>query len=139
MNATRFVTPIAVILLLWNLIGVAAFAMQYSADLDTLALTDPTTAHAFAMMPVWVWVAYAIAVGAGMVGAILLFMRKAGAATLFLASMIAVVIQFAYMFLGTDLLAVKGASSATFPAFIITVAILQWLYARFLVVRSMLR
>ncbi|MBV2147870.1 sugar transporter [Sphingobium sp. AS12] len=139
MNTPRYFTIIAIILLLWNLMGLAAFAMQYTADLTELAKTDPTTAQAFAAMPPWVWIAYAIAVGAGTLGAIALLMKKAAAASLFLISVIAVIVQFGYTFLGTDLLAVKGAVVIAFPAFIVVIAIVQLLYARNLVGKGVLR
>jgi hypothetical protein len=138
MNTPRYFTIIAIILLLWNLMGVAAFVMQYTADLAELAKTDPTTAQAFAAMPVWVWVVYAIAVGAGTLGAIALMMKKAVAASLFLMSVIAVIVQFGYTFLGTDLLAVKGPAVVAFPAFIVVMAIVQLLYARNLVGKGVL-
>lgn len=139
MNIPRYFTIIAIILLLWNLMGLAAFVMQYTADLTELAKSDPTTAQAFATMPSWVWIAYAIAVGAGTLGAILLLMKKAAAATLFLISLIAVIVQFGYTFLGTGLLAVKGPSVLAFPAFIVVMAIVQLLYARNLVGKGVLR
>lgn len=139
MKSPRFFVTIGILLLLWNLMGVAAFVMQYTADLTVLARTDPTTAKAFAAMPGWVWGAYGVAVGAGTLGAMLLLMKKAVAATLFLVSLIAVIVQFGYTFLGTDLLAIKGATSAAFPALIIIVAIVQLLYARSLVARGVLR
>lgn len=139
MKSPRFFVTIGILLLLWNLMGVAAFVMQYTADLIVLARTDPTTAQAFAAMPGWVWGAYGVAVGAGTLGAVLLLMKKAVAATLFLISLIAVIVQFGYTFLGTDLLAIKGATSAAFPALIIIVAIVQLLYARSLVARGVLR
>jgi hypothetical protein len=139
MNMPRYFTVIAIILLLWNLMGLAAFAMQYTADLTELAKTDPTTAQAFASMPVWVWVVYAIAVGAGTLGAIALLMKKAVAASLFLMSVIAVIVQFGYTFLGTDLLAVKGPAAMAFPAFIVVMAIVQLLYTRNLVGKGVLR
>lgn len=139
MKSPRFFVTIGILLLLWNLMGVAAFIMQYTADLTVLARTDPTTAQAFAAMPGWVWGAYGVAVGAGTLGAMLLLMKKAVAATLFLVSLIAVIVQFGYTFLGTDLLAIKGATSAAFPALIIIVAIVQLLYARSLVARGVLR
>src|SRR3546814_13564138 len=56
--------------------------MQYTADLDQLAKTDPYTARIFAAMPGWAWTAYALAVGGGTLGAILLLLRKAAAAPL---------------------------------------------------------
>lgn len=139
MKSPRFFVTIGILLLLWNLMGVAAFVMQYTADLTVLARTDPTTAQAFAAMPGWVWGAYGVAVGAGTLGAMLLLMKKAVAATLFLVSLIAVIVQFGYTFLGTDLLAIKGATSAALPALIIIVAIVQLLHARSLVARGVLR
>lgn len=139
MNMPRYFIVIAIVLLLWNLMGLAAFAMQYTADLTELAKSDPVTAQAFAAMPAWVWIAYAIAVGAGTLGAVLLLMKKAAAASLFLLSLIAVVVQFGYTFLGTDLLALKGPSVIAFPAFIMVMAVVQLLYARHLVGKAMLR
>lgn len=51
----------------------------------------------------------------------------------------AVLVQFGYAFLGTDLLALKGPSSAIFPAIIVLLAIAQWIYARWLRRRGALR
>lgn len=138
MRVTRSFIVIGVILLLWNLMGLAAFVMQYTADLGELAKTDPLTAKAFANMPRWAWAVYLIGVGAGTLGAIALLLRKAVAAPLFLLSLIAVVIQFGYTFLGTDLLAVKGWTTAIFPAVIIAIAVVQWLYARSMVARRVI-
>ncbi|MDI1296772.1 MAG: sugar transporter [bacterium] len=139
MQTSRFFVVIAIVLLLWNLIGIAAFFIQYTADLAELAKTDPTTAQAFATMPGWAWLVYAVAVGAGTLGAIALLLRKALAASLFLLSLIAVLIQFGYTFLGTNLLAIKGASAAIFPAFIILIAIGQLLHTRAMVAKGVLR
>src|SRR3546814_6328750 len=110
--------------------------MQYTADLDQLAKTDPYTARIFAAMPGWAWTAYALAVGGGTLGAILLMLRKAAAAPLFLLSVIAVIAQFGYSFIGTDLMAVKGATAAIFPAAILVVALFQWQYDRGLIAKG---
>jgi hypothetical protein len=140
MSAPRSMLIIGIILLLWNLMGVMAFVMQYMIDLDQLAKTDPATAQAFAMMPVWLWVVYAVAVGAGTLGAILLLMKKAAAATLFLVSLIAVLVQFGYTLGATDLVAQKGlVVAAGFPAFIVVVAVVQLVYARSMVAKGALR
>jgi len=138
MTAPRSVSAIGIILLLWNMIGVGAFIMQYSADLNQLAKNDPYTARIFAQMPGWAWAAYGVAVGAGTLGAILLLLRKAAAAPVFLLSIIAVIAQFGYSFLGTDLLPVKGATAAIFPAVILAIALFQWHYARSLTARGVL-
>jgi len=92
------------------------------------------------MMPVWLWVVYAVAVGAGTLGAILLLMKKAAAATLFLVSLIAVLVQFGYTLGATDLVAQKGlVVAAGFPAFIVVVAVVQLVYARSMVAKGALR
>ncbi|WP_088182086.1 sugar transporter [Sphingobium sp. Z007] len=140
MATLRSVTIIGVILLLWGLIGIAAFTFQYSMDLDALARTDPAGARAFALMPAWVWTVYAIAVATGMLGAIALLRRKATAAFLFLISLVCVIVQFGFTFLGTELMADKGwAVAIPFPAFVIAVALFEWLYARSLVGKGALR
>lgn len=139
MTASRSFAIIAFVLLIWNLIGVAAFITQYSADLSKLAQTDPYTARIFMEMPAWAWIAYAVAVGAGTLGAILLLFRKAAAVWLFLLSVIAVILQFGHSFLGTDMLAVKGLSTVIFPAFILIIAVGQLLYARRLAAKGVLR
>ena len=74
MRAPASFVIIAVILLLWNLMGVAAFVMQYGADLGELAKTDPDTARAFAQMPGWAWAVYAVAV----LGVLHFFWMRAG-------------------------------------------------------------
>ncbi|MES2173610.1 MAG: sugar transporter [Pseudomonadota bacterium] len=140
MATSRSVTIIGIILLLWGLIGIAAFTLQYSMDLDALARTDPAGARAFALMPAWVWIVYAIAVATGTLGAIALLLRKAIASFLFLISLVCVIVQFGFTFLGTDLLADKGwAVAIPFPAFVIAVAVFEWLYARSLVAKGVLR
>lgn len=136
----RSVRVISVILLLWNLMGLAAFVMQYRMDPGELARTDPDMARAFSEMPGWVWIAYALAVSAGTVGAILLVRRKAGAVVLFLLSLIGVLVQFGYTLGATDLIARKGvAAAAGFPAIIILIAVGQFAYARALHARGLLR
>ncbi|WP_150290970.1 sugar transporter [Sphingobium estronivorans] len=138
MTAPRSFWGIGIVLLFWNMMGVGAFIMQYSADLSQLAKTDPYTAGIFAAMPGWAWTAYAVAVGAGTLGAILLLLRKRAAVPLFLLSIVSVIVQFGYSFIHTDLLVVKGVTAAIFPAVILIVALFQWRYARNLTVRGLL-
>ena len=128
MKASNTIIPIA--FLIWNLIGVAALGTQWNMDLDELAMQDPYQAEMFAQMPTWAWAAYAIAVSSGFIGALLLVFGKKLCIAFFLLSLTAVLVQFGYAFLMTDLLAVKGVMAAAFPAVIIVLAIVQYLYAR---------
>jgi len=121
---------IAIVLLLWNLIGDAAYLMQVTADLDELARTDPMTADAFRAMPDWIWSAYAIAVWVGTAGAIALLLRRKIAWVLFAISLAGVIVQFGWTFTATDIIAVKGAGTVVFPLIIAGIALAATLYAR---------
>ncbi|HEX8302765.1 hypothetical protein [Sphingomonas sp.] len=122
------------VLVLWGLAGCAAFAMHvmHGPAMDPAA-TDWDRAY-FAALPAWFGWDYAVAVGAALLGSIAMLARSRWAMTLYIVSLIAVVIQFGYVFFATDLLAHKGAAATVpFPAFIIAMAVMQvWLagYAR---------
>ena len=140
MSTSRSVTIVGIILLLWGFIGIAAFTAQYTIDLTEFAKTDPAGARAFAAMPAWVWVVYAIAVATGTLGSIALLLRKSVASFLYLVSLVCVMVQFGFTFLDTDLIADKGWLVATaFPLFIFAVALFELLYARSLVAKGVLR
>ena len=130
---------VGVLALLWNLMGDAAYLMQVTADLPQLARTDAYQANLFAQMPGWAWAAYAIAVWGGTVATIALLMRRRFAVPLYAVSLIAVLVQFGHSFLGTDLLAVRGAGTALFPAMIVIIALALLLYARRMAKRGVLR
>lgn len=121
---------IATVILLWNLMGDAAYLMQVNADLDEMAKVDPVTAAAFDSMPAWAWGAYALAVWGGTLGAILLLLRREIAWVFFALSLVGVIAQFGWTFLGFGLIAAKGWSTAVFPAVIFAIALASLLYAR---------
>jgi len=121
---------IAIVLLLWNLIGDAAYLTQVTADLDKMAATDPSTADAFRAMPKWAWAAYAIAVWVGTAGAVALLIRSPFAAPLFAVSLAGVIVQFGWTFLGYGLIAKTDASTVIFPLVIAAITLFSMLYAR---------
>lgn len=123
-------TVLAVLLVLWGLAGCASFYVHvaYGPDIDPNA-TDWDRAY-FAALPGWLNIVYAAAVGAGLLGSIALLLRSKLAQPLYLVSLIAVVIQFGYIFLATDLAAHKGPATAyPFPALIFVIAIFQLWFA----------
>ncbi|WP_336964134.1 sugar transporter [Sphingobium aquiterrae] len=124
---------------LWNMMGDVAYLMQVTMDLGALAKTDPYTARTFASMPAWAWSAYAIAVWGATLATVLMLLRRAIAVPLYALSLLAIIVQFSYSFLGTDLLAMKGWAAALFPALILVLGIAQFLYARAMVVKGVLR
>lgn len=122
------IRPVAILILLWNLAGVASFAMQATADPATLG--DPATARAFATMPAWAWTAYAVAVFSGLAGAVALLMRRRVSWILFTVSAVAVIVQFSWTVFGFGLLSYKGPDALIFPALILIIAVASALYAR---------
>lgn len=120
------------VLILWGLAGCAAFYMhvKYGPAMDPAA-TDWDRAY-FAALPAWFSWDYAVAVGAGLLGSIALLAPSRHAALLYIVSLIAVLIQFGYVFVATDLLAHKGAAATVpFPAFIVAMAVFQIWIARY--------
>lgn len=130
MKASPFFPVFGIVLLSWNVVGITAFVLSYWNDL--------TAASTLLPIPGWTAAGYGVAVIAAMVGAALLLMRKSAATTMFLVSLIAVIVQLGYTLLGTDLVATKGVGVVIFTDFIITAAILQLLYARPLVAKGIL-
>ncbi|HEY0624064.1 hypothetical protein [Sphingomonas sp.] len=130
---------VGVILLLWGLAGCWAFYMH--ATLGPAANPDATDWDRayFAALPGWFAIDFAVAVGAGLLGTIALLLRSKWAVALYWISLIAVVIQFGWMFLATDVIAVKGVSSIFFPAFIFVMALLQLWLSRLAKKRGWLR
>jgi hypothetical protein len=86
--------------LLFMGLGVVSFMMHIFADPSTMTIEQRT---AFLAEPIWVKVAYGIAVFAGFVGAVLLVMRKRLAEWALLVSLIAVLIWLAGLLLVTPL------------------------------------
>jgi len=125
-----FIILVAV-LILWGLAGCAAFYahVAYGPAIDPKA-TDWDRAY-FAALPGWFVWDYAVAVGAGLLGSLAMLARKVVAQWLYALSLAAVLVQFGYVFLATDLIAHKGAAmTLPFPLFIVAMAAFQlWLAA----------
>lgn len=136
---TRAFWIVAALLLIWNLIGDAAYLMQVTMDLDEFAKSDAYTAEQFRMMPQWAWSAYAIGVWGGTAGSIALLLRRRMAIWLFVLSLAGIVAQFARVFVMTDLLAVKGPAAAAFPLLIAAIALFAIWYARWAAAKGWLR
>jgi hypothetical protein len=129
LNRTRFPVWPAILFLLWNLMGCAAFVLQSTMDLAELAKSDPLQADIWAAMPLWAWAAYLIAVVAGTLGAIALLLRRGVAVPLSALCLVAVLVQFSYTFFLTDLFDQRGITAGLFPLAIILIALGQTLYA----------
>ena len=84
-------------------------------------------------------IVYALATWGGLLGGIALLLRRRLALALFVISLIAVIIQFGWVFGATDILTVKGAWTAIFPLFILAIALFQIWFANNAAKRGWLR
>lgn len=123
---------ISVIALLWNLMGCFQWFVEYNfwknpASRDVLpeamrGLYDQT--------PAWTYVVFALAVITGALGCIGLLMKKSWASTLFLISLIAVIIQQVYYLVTTDTLEKLGPTTLIMPAMVILFAAFLLYYSK---------
>ncbi len=128
-SAPTWFTIVAVALILWGAMGVASCVQQIRLGAEAMG---PSTAYdraLFSALPGWYNPLYAVTVGTGALGAVALFLRSRVAQPLFAVSLAGVVLMFGWMFVTTDLIAVKGvAVAAGFPLAIFAIGAFQlWL------------
>ena len=117
---------VAIVFLLWNLIGVYMCWTQYTMTPEQIAALTPGQQQLWNTMPAWMWVVYAVAVLSGALGALMLVLHKRLALPLFIVSLLAIVVQYAQAFLPGGAVDVLGAAMALpMPAFIAAVAVVQ--------------
>lgn len=126
--------------LLWNLMGVGAFISDATmSQEDMVANYGQALADAAAAQPVWVTLAYAIAVFAGALGCLLLLLRKKLAAPVLVLSLLAVILQQGYMWLFSGVMSEIDAATKAMYISIPVVAVLLVLFARRMTARGILK
>lgn len=114
----------AVLLVLWGVMGVAACISQLRDGADAVGAASDYDRALFAQLPLWYRADYAIATGTMLAGALALLIRSRHAVALLTVSLVAVLIQFGWMFAVTDILAVKGPYTLYFPLLILAIGAL---------------
>jgi len=123
---------VAVLLLLWGLIGVGGFvADRMVGPAQLAAMTDYDRAF-YAARPAWsVW-AYGIATVTGLAGGAMLLLGRRVALPLYTASLVTAALLFGWALGATDLVAHKGfMGAAAFPIVIVGIGTFAvWLARR---------
>ena len=130
---------VATIALLWNLLGLAMFAMQVTMSPETLAALPAEQRQVYEATPMWINAAFGVAVIAGVLGAIGLLVRRRWAAMLFAISLVALVVQILGAYLVTPAWSAYGAAGLLMPALLLAIAAALWSYARQASARGWLR
>lgn len=121
---------IAVLALVWNAMGVMQYLAQaFMTDEIKAALPEAERAL-YENVPAWVTAAFAIAVFAGVLGSILLLLRKKGARLLFLISLIAIVVQMSYNLFMSKATEVYGPGGVIMPVMVIAFGVFLLFFAK---------
>jgi hypothetical protein len=127
-RAPKWFLPVAVLALLWNLIGCAAFVQQALMSPEAMSALAPAEQALLRSQPMWATIAYAVAVFGGAVGSLALLLRRRFALMLLTASLVGVLVQMFHVFILSRAVDVHGASALTLPAMVIVIAFaLVWL------------
>ena len=134
---------VLVLVLLWDGFGFLQAVQQFRHGADAMPGATDYDRRLMASMPLWYNWLFLLATLSGVLGvlgvlgALALLLREARAVSLFWLSLIAVVVQFGYLFATSDIIAVKGAATVIpFPVVIFLVALGSLLLARLAVGRG---
>lgn len=123
---------IAIAVLLWNIFGVSQYLAAMSATPESLIESGYYTqeqADVMSNIPAWSVSLFALAVFSGLAGAVLLLLRKAVAASVFLLNLVFVILStIGDAVLG--LFSIMGGSYIGLMTMVVLASVLQWLFSR---------
>lgn len=118
---------IAVIAFIWNGMGAMAYLGQKMMTAEDLDILPEAERALYLDMPIWATSAFAIAVWGGLLGAIFMLLRKKWAKTLFLISLVGIIVQMVYNFFISGAMDVYGPGGMIMPILVIVIGIfLVW-------------
>jgi len=121
---------IALLAIIWNLLGVGAYLMHAYMTDEAIALLPENEQALYVDIPAWYTAAFAIAVFAGAIGSILLLLKRKLAKPVLLLSLFGILVQMYYNFFISKSMEVYGPGSVVMPIFVILVGIFLVWYAK---------
>ena len=122
-KAPKWFTIVAVVLLVWNLLGVMAYIMQVMMSPETLAALPEEQRQLYENTPAWATAAFAVAVNFGALGCVLLLLRKNLAGLFLQLSLTGVLVQMFHSFFMSKSFEVFGPGGLVMPVIVIVIAI----------------
>ena len=116
--------------LVWNLLGLAVYISEVTAGPDAYASYTAAQQAFMTGKPAWATSAFAIAVSTGVLGSLLLLLRKSLAVIMFAASLLGIIVQNLHAFVIADGLQAWGATGLIMPAVVVVIAVALLLYSR---------
>ena len=134
-QSTRPRTPwhlwvVGILALLWNAMGAFDYLMTQTRSEGYMSQFTPAQLEFFYAFPAWVVSAWAIAVWGGVLGSLLLLLRRGLAYPVFIVSFAGLLVTTIHNFVLTNgIEAMGGAGPLAFTAAIVVVAILLIVYS----------
>lgn len=110
---------VSAIALVWNLMGVMAYIAQVTISAETLQALPDNERALYESAPTWATAAFAIAVWGGVLGSILLLIRKKWATAVLIVSFIGIVVQMIHSFFIANSFEVYGPGGLVMPVMIL--------------------
>lgn len=123
LKAPLWFMVVAILALIWNLLGVVAFIVQVTMTPEVLAQLPQDQQALLTAMPTWVTVAFAVAVNFGALGCLLLVLKKNLAGLFLQLSLVAILVQWFYNFFIARMLDVYGNVAMVMPIVTILIAV----------------
>lgn len=124
--------------LLWDSMGAFDYLMTQTQNESYMSQFAPEQLEFFYGFPTWVVAFWAVAVWGGVLGTLLLLLRKRLAAPVLLVSFLAMIGTSIHNFLLSNGLEVMGGLGLVFSGLIFVFALGLWLYARTMAQRGVL-
>jgi hypothetical protein len=122
-KAPGWFTLVALLAVIWNGAGVAAFSSDFFLPEFKQAAMPEAQRALYLSTPAWAWTAYALAVGCGLLGSLALLARRSISVALFLVSLLALLVQMFHAFFLARAAAALGPSSMIVPGLIVVIAV----------------
>jgi hypothetical protein len=129
-KAPKWFVVVAVIALIWNLLGCAAYLMDVMMSTEDIAKLPADQQAMYAARPGWSVGATAVAVWFGALGCLALILRKRWAFVLLVLSLLGVIVQDVALFGLSGAGAAGGPVAYAMQGVVLVVAILLVLLAR---------
>jgi len=130
-KAPWHVWVVGAVSLIWNSVGAMDFVMTQTKNKAYMSGFTPAQLDFYYGFPVWIVAAWGIAVWGGVLGSLLLLVRKRQAFHLFLSSSVCMVLADIHNFSAANGLKLMGGAAAlAFSAVIFVIGVLLLVYAR---------
>lgn len=122
-KAPKWFMIVAVLLLVWNLLGVMAYLMQVTMGPEVLAALPEAERQLYENTPAWATAAFAVAVNGGALGCLLLVLKKNLAGIFLQLSLAGVLVQMFHSFFMSNSFEVFGPGGMIMPVMVLVIAI----------------